>query len=80
MNTKKVTNYKQLKVGDYIHFKNKKEEGVFKIKSIKTSFFSDAVDINCSVGKLEALIVSGDIKYGYVSFSASKKTYYKQVK
>jgi len=76
---KKITDVKQLKIGKHIFFKNKKEEAVMKIKAINTSWFSDAVDIECTVGRLEALVIGADIKDGFVYLSKSKKTYYKKL-
>lgn len=75
----KVTDYKQLKTGNYILFKTKKEEAVLKITAIKTSIFSSAVDIECKIGKIETVITSGDIRSGHVFLTKSKKAYYKSL-
>lgn len=76
----KITDYKQIKVGSFILFDNKKERCVLKVNAIKTSIFSDGVDIECSIGKLETFIMDSDIKAGHVYFTKSKKPYYKKLK
>ena len=76
----KITDYNTLKVGSFVLFKNKQEEAVMKVVSIKKSLFSSSVDVECKIGKLDALLVSSDFKNGYVHTTTVKKPYYKKLK